>query len=119
MHIAAEKGKLDIIELIKNHLNILNPSLLNGWTAFHTAALSGHLRVVEYFIKNGATLDVSIKDENGLGILDLTKKRGHKAIAFFLTFHLMNKAAFFGNLEEVKHYYKDFEDPSCSFQQLM
>lgn len=53
-----------------------------GATAFHNAALAGHIAVAEYLAEQGT--DLGIRDKHGRIPLDVAKEQGHTAIVRYL-----------------------------------
>ncbi|XP_011858782.1 PREDICTED: ankyrin-1-like, partial [Vollenhovia emeryi] len=84
LHIVAHIGALETVKYLveKENANVNAKDYL-GSTALHFAAESGHLGVVEYFVKNGA--DVSARDNEGLTPLLVATKNGrHCIIKYFI-----------------------------------
>ena len=52
MHIGASHGNLEIVKLIKDRLDLLNPSDAYGYTVLHEAACKGHLDIVKELVKD-------------------------------------------------------------------
>ncbi|UYV81345.1 hypothetical protein LAZ67_20000861 [Cordylochernes scorpioides] len=60
LHIAAEKGFLEMVNfLIQNKANV-NVKNDKSWTPLHAASFNGHLEVVETLISNGADVNAKI-----------------------------------------------------------
>lgn len=82
LHFAASEGKLDVVErLVERGLDVNRRSGIDDATPISEAALSGHLDIVEYLLKHGATLDVGEPERNPLfGCI----QHGHSDVAKLL-----------------------------------
>lgn len=54
LHVAAEEGKLDIVQwLVEKYRLDVNAVDNNGWTPMHSAAKGGHPKIVKYLLEKG------------------------------------------------------------------
>ena len=66
-HVAARHGQLEILErLLDMGADINACGGVSGGNALNEAAVAGHVEVVEYLLKRGAEMDVSISECNPL-----------------------------------------------------
>ena len=82
MHVAAERGHLDLCNLIVKETSVKNPIGQNRLTPIHFAAQAGHLEVYEFL-----TEDVENKNPKAyrrLSPLHLAAKNGHLPIYKFI-----------------------------------
>ena len=80
--VAAEEGRLDVVEFLVDSGANLNARNDHNYTALHWAAYHGHQDIVEFLIKNKA--DANIKDSTGSTPLQLAIVKGHVLIAGLL-----------------------------------
>jgi ankyrin repeat protein len=82
LHLAAEKGYLEIVELLlKSGANVKAKNTKSN-TPLHVAAKNGHIDIVKLLIGRGATIDVVNKDKR-MPIL-LAARNGHVEVVQFL-----------------------------------
>jgi ankyrin repeat protein len=80
LHIAANRGFANIVtHLLENGAKVDRKDL-NGRTALHHAAFHNHKDVANTLVDNGASL--SVEDDIGSTPMDLSVKRGLKALGF-------------------------------------
>lgn len=77
--IAAEEGRLEVVEFLIDSGANLNACNDHDYTALHGAAFHGHQPIVELLLKNGA--NANIKDSTGSTPLLLSISRGYCLIA--------------------------------------
>ena len=82
MHVAAERGRLDLCKLIVKETSVKNPTGLNKFTPIHFAAQAGHLEVYEFLTED--VEDKNPKADRGLSALHLAAKNGHLQIYQFI-----------------------------------
>lgn len=101
LHIAAEEGHLEIVDLFLNYIaenkehNITLGEIPNkqdrfGWTALHYACAHGHLKVVENLIAAGTRIDLVTSE--GKNPLHIAADKGHSKIVKLLLEHVVKKA---------------------------
>jgi hypothetical protein len=78
LHIAAEKGHLEIIKGLLKFGAIIDSKSEYGKTALHFAAENGHLEIVKCLLKFGAIIDS--KDKYGRAALHIAAQKGHLEI---------------------------------------
>ena len=64
LHLAAQLGNLEIVQLIKSSLNLINPIDERGWSVIHLAASNGHLDIVKEIAKDLDQKDPKAGTEN-------------------------------------------------------
>ena len=52
IHLAAEAGKLEVVQLMKQHLGLVNPSDSHGMSVLHIATFCGHVEIVKEICKD-------------------------------------------------------------------
>jgi ankyrin repeat protein len=57
LHVAAEKGRLIVTELLLKHGAEIDGKDSKGYTPLHTAVMSGRTQIAEFLIKRGAELN--------------------------------------------------------------
>ena len=82
MHVAAERGRLDLCNLIVKETSVRNPIGQNRLTPIHFAAQAGHLEVYE-FLTDGVE-NKNPKAGRRLSPLHLAAKNGHLPIYKFI-----------------------------------
>ena len=82
LHIAAEGGNKEIVEILINNGANINAKDEYGETPLMSACKMGRNEVADFLIKNGA--NVNEKSNLGNSPLSLAKKQGHKEIAELL-----------------------------------
>lgn len=58
LHVAAENGNMNTVELLIDHQVELNARDKKGRTALHLAAKEGHVRIIRILLRNGAEVDL-------------------------------------------------------------
>lgn len=67
LHVAAGKGNLELVQrMVELGMEVNAPSSLDGEFPITRACSSGHSRIVEFLLNNGAALDVSRSARNPL-----------------------------------------------------
>ena len=51
MHLAAENGHLELVQLIQYKTDVVNPANGKGWSVLHSAALNGQLEIIQEISK--------------------------------------------------------------------
>mgnify|MGYP001356659604 CR=1 FL=1 len=69
MHLAAENGHLELVQLIQYKTDVVNPANCKGWSILHSAALNGQLEIIQEISKeledkNPAAKGQEISKEN-------------------------------------------------------
>ena len=58
LHLAAEKGSIEVCEALLSRNAFINSKTKVGWTSLHYAAMHGYTKLVEFLIKkHKATID--------------------------------------------------------------
>ncbi len=58
LHLAAEKGSIEVCEALLARNAFINSKTKVGWTSLHYAAMHGYTKLVEFLIKkHNATID--------------------------------------------------------------
>ncbi len=58
LHLAAEKGSIEVCEALLSRNAFINSKTKVGWTSLHYAAMHGYTKLVEFLIKkHNATID--------------------------------------------------------------
>jgi ankyrin repeat protein len=83
LHLAAQLGNLEMVQLIKSCLNLINPTDERGWSVIHLAAANGHLDIVKEIAKDLDQKDPKAGDENWTPF-HLAAIQGHLEIAKYL-----------------------------------
>ena len=87
MHIAAERGHKDIVELLFDHdkydRSLVNKPDSNKNTALHLAAAQGHIDIVNLLIAHG--FDPTTKGENGKTPLGFAHQGRHESVVTLLS----------------------------------
>ncbi|MHC4464267.1 MAG: ankyrin repeat domain-containing protein [Planctomycetota bacterium] len=107
LHLAAEKGHKDVVELLVAKGADIGAKDTDGDTPLHSAAGADHRDVAELLIANGA--DLNVKNNDGRTPLDVALSQRHNDIAKLLveagadipTIHM---AAFVGSLDELRDF---------------
>uniref|UniRef100_A0A6P7F814 Serine/threonine-protein phosphatase 6 regulatory ankyrin repeat subunit A isoform X2 n=1 Tax=Diabrotica virgifera virgifera TaxID=50390 RepID=A0A6P7F814_DIAVI len=102
LHIAAQHGHLQMVEVLLGQGAEINSQDKNGWTPLHYAARAGHVDVVKLLVESGA----SPKAETSLGAVPIwfAASEGHHAVLEYLmtkehdTYALMEDRRFVYNL---------------------
>ena len=82
IHIAAERGYLDICHLLVGYECAIDSVNNNGSTALHLAVANGHTKVASFLVYNGA--NICTYDNNECTPLDLAIAGGHQLIVDIL-----------------------------------
>jgi len=85
LHLAAQNGRKDLVELLLAKKAEVNAKAINGWTPLHYAARDGHKDVVKLLLANKAEVDA--RNRNGVTPLFMAKSMGHTDVAEFLRQH--------------------------------
>ena len=93
LHLAAQLGNLEMVQLIRSCLNLINPTNELGWSVLHLAAANGHVDIVKEIAKDLYQKDPKAGTEN------------------WTPFHM---AAIQGHLEIVKYLYEVGADISIT-----
>jgi ankyrin repeat protein len=75
LHIAAEGGHLEVVEVLLKFGAVIDSKDEYGITALHIAVEGGHLEVVEVLLKFGAVIDS--KNDFGITALHIAADKGH------------------------------------------
>ena len=79
LHIAADSGDADIVELLLNTGANVNSAEFDGDTPLIGAAMRGHRSVVAKLLEAGA--DPSVESSQGMTAADHARRKGHAALA--------------------------------------
>ena len=79
LHIASDRGYLEISELLTSSGADVNIRDSYGGTALHLASMNGHLKIVQLLLCQGA--DISIRDNGGSTALDIASSYGRLQVA--------------------------------------
>ena len=84
LHLASQRGHVDVVELLLENLTDSDINLKNscGKTALFLAVLRNHLNVVKALVERGA--NVGIKEENGWSPLHVASAKGYFNIMKYL-----------------------------------
>ena len=87
--IAAKKGSIDDIKrLVKRRFDSINDRDQCGWTAFHYAASSNNLDIVEYLLQvHQDSTAINCKTSSGMTPLFLASFKGNEAMVEYLLEH--------------------------------
>ena len=88
LHIAAQEGRNDIIEMLLEHGADINAYDSNNWTALHFAAAENFVNTMELLLVKGAMVDA--KDKTGATPLHFVCQEGFLAAARLLLKHGAN-----------------------------
>ena len=83
LHLAAQLGNLEIVQLIKSCLNLINPTDEGGWSVLHLAASNGHVDIVKEIAKDLDQKDPKAGTENRTP-LHLAAMQGYLEIVKYL-----------------------------------
>jgi ankyrin repeat protein len=94
LHLASEKGHLDIARLLIEHNASVDLATKDGRTALHLASQSGHLDVVRLLIEHNTSIDqaehnvsVDLATRDGRTALHLASQSGHLNVVRLLIEH--------------------------------
>jgi len=85
LHLAAQRGHKDVVQLLLSHSAEVDLTDKNGWTALQWAASRGHKDVVDVLLRHSA--DVNAKDFWGGTALHWAAWQGHKDVVELLLSH--------------------------------
>lgn len=77
--IAAEKGHIEILKILKQFGQDMNEMTVNqGWTALHLAAENGHVETVKWLTENGTKMLTKVRDgpQKGLTAKQIAESKG-------------------------------------------
>ncbi|WP_252120576.1 ankyrin repeat domain-containing protein [Candidatus Chromulinivorax destructor] len=86
LHIAAEKGHMEIIKFLLAAGVSVDIQMPNGATALYFAAQNGYTEIVRLLIQGGANVDIQ-RTDNGYTALCIAAEKGHLEIVRFLVEH--------------------------------
>lgn len=69
-HIAAQRGDLEMLKIMKNSKTLLNGVTLLNWTPLHFAVLYNHMDAVQFIIKNSQDIIHLLTEETDNCLLD-------------------------------------------------
>ena len=69
LHLAALQGKRDIVQILVDHLAIIDQRNREGWTALHLATMKGRQQAKRILLDAGA--DVTLKTHSGISVFEL------------------------------------------------
>lgn len=81
--IAAEKGHVEILKILKQFGQDMNETTLNqGWTALHLSAENGHVDTVKWLAENGTRKWTKVRDgpQKGLTAKQIAELKGRKNV---------------------------------------
>ena len=115
MHVASKHGHLNVVRLIKNSIDDLNPADAKGDSVLHYAAANGHLPVVQEIMKDLQEKNPASLNEESLTPMHLAAINGHLSIVQEIKnitgisnpsnlkgWTVLHSAAFHGQLEIVE-----------------
>ncbi len=82
LHLAARKGRTDIVHLLCDHDANIDSKGYTGWTALHYASERGHLSTAQCLAGRGASLNQ--QDDNGETPVHLSSLYGYVSIVAWL-----------------------------------
>jgi ankyrin repeat protein len=85
--IAAEKGYVEILKVLKQYGQDMNETTVNqGWTALHLAAENGNVDTVKWLAENGTKKWTKVRDgpRKGLTAKEIAEQRGKTRVLEFL-----------------------------------
>jgi ankyrin repeat protein len=85
LHLAAQYGHKDIVELLLANKADVEAKADGGWTPLLNAVLGGHKEIVELLVAHKA--DVNVMDDVGRAPLHVAAENGHAEIAALLLTH--------------------------------
>jgi ankyrin repeat protein len=84
LHLAAEKGRQGVAELLLIYTAEVNARNQFGWTPLHLAARNGHKDVAKLLLANKADLNAKDNTSAGYAPLHYAAEHGHKDIVELL-----------------------------------
>ena len=122
MHIAAKHGHLNVIQLIKTSIDVMNPADADGNTVLHYAAANGHLEIVQEVMEDLEEKNPAAMNKERLTPMHLAAKYGHLSVLQEIKkitdisnpsnpkgWSVLHSAAFNGHLPIVKEICNDLE----------
>lgn len=79
LHVACERGFIDIVQLLINSQANINAKMNDGTTAIMLACQNGHLQIVQILLSTGQC-DLTMKRLDGITAIFLVVQHGHEAI---------------------------------------
>ena len=86
LHVACERGFIDIVQLLIDHQASINTRMNDGTTAIMLACQNGHLSIVQMLVGTGQC-DLLLARLDGVSPLFLVVQRGHEMIFDYLMAH--------------------------------
>ena len=87
LHVACERGFVDVVQLLIDHQASINTRMNDGTTAIMLACQNGHLPVVQLLVSTGRC-DLLLTRLDGVTPLFLVVQRGHETIFDYLVAHI-------------------------------
>ena len=123
MHVAASNGHLNVVQMIKNSIDDVNPADAKGNTVLHYGAANGHLEIVQELMEDLEEKNPASLNEEGLTPMHLAAINGHLSIVQEIKkitgipnpcnlkgWTVLHSAAFHGQLEIVEDICGDLEE---------
>lgn len=86
LHVACERGFIDIVQLLIDHQASINTRMNDGTTAIMLACQNGHLTIVQMLVGTGQC-DLLLARLDGVSPLFLVVQHGHEMIFDYLMAH--------------------------------